>query len=173
MKRREKKDRSGTAGVDLTPMIDVVFQLVIFFIVCTQITTQENVSLRLPDALSANEEEKDAGKLFTVHVASVNQNPTKEEDVPENWGWFCYGEATPKSPQEMEGILQAEAKASDPNNKDKPGWDAANDRSENLVIVRVDARAPAGEFGKLIELMATKARIYRIKVAVLQDIKVD
>lgn len=173
MKRKKSEDRSGGATVDLTPMIDVVFQLVIFFIVCTQITTQENVSLRLPDALSANPEDPKAGKLFTVHIAAANQGAANAQDIPEQWGWFCYGEPNPKSLQEITGILQAESKASDPNNKDKPGWDAANNRSENLIIVRVDARAPAGEFGKLIELMAREARIYKIKVAVLQDIKVD
>ncbi|MCC6575417.1 MAG: biopolymer transporter ExbD [Planctomycetes bacterium] len=172
--KRQRRNAEG-ATFDMTPMIDCVFQLLIFFIVCTQITQQENVQLRLPDALAANEDPKGkgAGKTFTIHIAALDQNPASIETIPEAWGWFCYGEPVAKSAQEMTGILQQEAKAQDPGNDNKPGWDAANNRSENMVLIRMDARAPAGEFGKLIELMAREARIYKIKVAVLQDIKVD
>lgn len=53
-KTKKSKRVEGAAEIDMTPMIDVTFQLIIFFMVVTQITSQENVNLRLPDALAAN-----------------------------------------------------------------------------------------------------------------------
>ena len=72
-RKRKSRKSDEKASPDLTPMIDVTFQLIIFFMVVTQITTQDNVSLRLPDALAANEEDPNAKKIFTVHIAPVNQ----------------------------------------------------------------------------------------------------
>ncbi|GIK53699.1 MAG: biopolymer transporter ExbD [Planctomycetaceae bacterium] len=165
MALNRKKNENPPIGFDMTPMIDCVFQLLIFFIVCTQITQQENVQLRLPDALSAVAEEKAAPKLFTIHVAPVNQG--SYEALPKDFGWFCYGAPTPKSPDEMKAILNQEARRVDTTRK-LPGWSEADNRSENLIAVRVDARAPAGEFAKLIELMV-EVRMYKIKVYVLKD----
>jgi len=47
MKRR-KREVAGCA-MDMTPMIDVVFQLIIFFIVCMSITKQVNEDIQLAD----------------------------------------------------------------------------------------------------------------------------
>lgn len=45
---------SGTASINMTPMIDVVFLLIIFFLVSSHLAKQENqVQLDLPEASSA------------------------------------------------------------------------------------------------------------------------
>ncbi len=161
----QKKRENAPIGFDMTPMIDCVFQLLIFFIVCTQITQAENVALRLPDAVSAFEDPKNTPKIFTVHIAPVNQMGF--EDFPKEFGWFCFGAPTPKTPDEMKAILGQEARRVDASRK-LEGWSEANNRSENIVAVRCDARCPAGEFARLIELMVD-ARMYKIKVYVLKD----
>lgn len=153
-------------GIDLTPMIDVIFQLIIFFMVVTQITTQENVNLRLPDALTANEEEKGAQKIFTVHIAPTDQGRA-DKDLPEEYGWFCYGEAKPRTADEMKNILKDEAKRVDPERK-LEGIDA-NNISQNMIYIRCDARAPTEHFARLLELMV-EARMYKIKVGIMKDI---
>jgi biopolymer transport protein ExbD len=160
-----KKKEEDSVSIDLTPMIDVVFQLLIFFIVVTQITSNENVALRLPDALTANPEDKSAKKMFTVHIAPVNQ--AGAEDMPDQFGWFCYGELRPRTIDEMKAILEVEAAIVDPA-RDLKGIDPATGISENQILVRCDARAPAGEFGKLIELMVG-AMMYRIKIGIMKD----
>ena len=167
---RKRKERETPAGaeIDLTPMIDVVFLLIIFFLVVTQITSQENVNLRLPDALAANEEEPNAKKLFTVHIAPINQ--TGDEKLPEEFGWFCYGEPNPRSIDEMRAILDAEAALVDPE-RDLTGR-GPDGISENMVVVRCDARCPAEHFGRLIEMMAG-LMMYKIKIAILKDQKVE
>ncbi|MEZ5992416.1 MAG: biopolymer transporter ExbD [Planctomycetota bacterium] len=167
-KSRKKAAVSEGAEVDMTPMIDVTFQLIIFFMVVTQITTQDNVSLRLPDALAANDEDPNAKKIFTVHIAPVNQGAS--EDMPDEFGWFCYGEPTPRGADEMKGILESVASTVNPE-IEYPGR-GPDGISENMLLVRCDARCPAGEFGKLIELMV-EARMYKIKIAIMKDQKVE
>ena len=45
---------SGTATINMTPMIDVVFLLIIFFLVSSHLAKQENsIKLDLPEAVSA------------------------------------------------------------------------------------------------------------------------
>ena len=160
----QKRKEEDSVNIDLTPMIDVVFQLLIFFIVVTQISSNENVALRLPDALTANKEDPGAKKMFTVHIAPVNQ--TGDADMPEDFGWFCYGELRPRTIDEMKAILEVEAAIVDPA-RDLKGI-GPDGISENQILVRCDARAPAGEFGKLIELMVG-AMMYRIKIGIMKD----
>jgi len=165
--RKSRKVEEG-AEVDLTPMIDVTFQLIIFFMVVTQITSQENVNLRLPDALAANEEDPQAKKIFTVHIAPVDQ--ASDADLPDKYGWFCHGEMTPRNVDEMRSILDEQANRVDPLIEyTGRGPDGI---SENMIVVRCDARCPAGEFGKLIELMV-QVQMYKIKIAILKDQKLD
>lgn len=167
-KTKKSKRVEGAAEIDMTPMIDVTFQLIIFFMVVTQITSQENVNLRLPDALAANEAPEKEQKIFTVHIAPVDQK--SDADLPDKFGWFCYGEMSPRNIDEMRAILEKEASLVDPTRElTGRGPDGI---SENMILVRCDARCPAGEFGKLIELMV-QVQMYRIKIAILKDQKVD
>ncbi|MBX3473405.1 MAG: biopolymer transporter ExbD [Planctomycetes bacterium] len=166
MARKGRKEMDDVE-VDLTPMIDVVFQLIIFFMVVTQITTQDNVNLRLPDALAANEEDPQAKKIFTVHIAPANQSKA-DDNLPEQFGWFCFGEGRPKTVEEMKGILAKVASLVDPG-KEYTGLNAQG-ISENMIYVRCDARCPAGEFARLIEMMV-EAKMYKIKVGIMKDIE--
>ena len=45
-----KRQRSQEVGVDLTPLIDVVFLLLIFFMVSTTFTKETHLSVDLPEA---------------------------------------------------------------------------------------------------------------------------
>jgi biopolymer transport protein ExbD len=162
-KHKHREVQEG-AEVDLTPMIDVVFQLIIFFMVVTQITTQENVNLRLPDALAANPEDPDAERVFTVHIAPVDQTGTV--DMPDKFGWFCFGEPRARTYEEMLRILREQGDRVDPTIDYQGRVDGVI--SENEILVRSDARAPSQEFGVLLELMV-EAKIYRVKIAILRD----
>ena len=50
--RRRRED----AGVDLTPLIDVVFLLLIFFMVSTSFVKESQLSIRLPESEVAESE---------------------------------------------------------------------------------------------------------------------
>ncbi len=47
---RFKRQRSQEVGVDLTPLIDVVFLLLIFFMVSTTFTRESHLNIELPEA---------------------------------------------------------------------------------------------------------------------------
>ncbi len=63
---------SGDVGFNMTPMIDVVFQLIIFFLVSSHIAKQEvQMKLPLPLATSAMKEDvRDEVPRLTVHIAA-------------------------------------------------------------------------------------------------------
>ncbi len=48
-----RRQRAGEVGVNLTPLIDVVFLLLIFFMVSTTFTRETQLSLDLPEATGA------------------------------------------------------------------------------------------------------------------------
>ncbi|MEE2639531.1 MAG: biopolymer transporter ExbD [Planctomycetota bacterium] len=54
--RLSKKKKSNAIQMDLTPMIDIVFLLIIFFITVTQITKVNNEVLPLPKVLASEEQ---------------------------------------------------------------------------------------------------------------------
>ncbi|MCH8498886.1 MAG: biopolymer transporter ExbD [Marinobacter sp.] len=51
-----KRQRSHEVGVDLTPLIDVVFLLLIFFMVSTTFTSQTQLRVDLPEATGVTAE---------------------------------------------------------------------------------------------------------------------
>ncbi|MDF1837416.1 MAG: biopolymer transporter ExbD [Planctomycetota bacterium] len=54
-----KHDPETEMEMDMTPMIDVVFLLIIFFMIITDLTQQDLEDLELPIALSATEDKPD------------------------------------------------------------------------------------------------------------------
>ena len=56
-------------GFDMTPMIDIVFQLIIFFLVASHFTNQENaMEVELPSAEKANEIQADEISRLTLSI---------------------------------------------------------------------------------------------------------
>jgi len=168
MRTKRRKRVADEAAADLTPMIDVTFLLIIFFVVVTQIASQDHVDLRLPDAITACENPDSAAKLFTIHLAPLDLR--EKQAMPERFGWFCYGDPQPRNSDEMAAILLSEAALVD-YSRNLPGR-KADGISENTILLRCDARCPAGEFGKLIELMG-RARLYKVKIAINKDQQAD
>ena len=64
----------GSVGFNMTPMIDVVFLLIIFFLVSSHLARQEaQVALELPDASSGERPEEEDVRRIIVNVLSENQ----------------------------------------------------------------------------------------------------
>lgn len=61
-----KNNTKTVAGVPLTPLIDMVFLLIIFFLLTTSFITEEGISIKLPHADSATPQ---AQREITVHVS--------------------------------------------------------------------------------------------------------
>ncbi|MCJ8275645.1 MAG: biopolymer transporter ExbD [Bdellovibrionales bacterium] len=58
MSRRRKKTQEEDAGIDLTPMLDVVFIMLIFFIVTTSFVKESGIDVNRPSASSAKKKER-------------------------------------------------------------------------------------------------------------------
>ncbi len=99
MRIRRKNDIG--VNVDLTPMIDVVFQLILFFLVSTTFAVLPGISLNLPESTTAQSTDiggititaTESGKLFfndeavTLEslgkkLASFDTNGKKKEEYP-------------------------------------------------------------------------------------------
>jgi len=63
MRRRNKKE-AEEPGVDLTPMLDVVFIMLIFFIVTASFVKESGVDVSRPDAATA--ERKERGNILVA-----------------------------------------------------------------------------------------------------------
>ena len=80
---------SGEVGFNMTPMIDVVFQLIIFFLLSSHLAKQENeLPLPLPGAASGKPQPVDDRPRLTVNVLAdgmlmVNNRPIGPADLLE------------------------------------------------------------------------------------------
>ncbi len=61
-------DPEEPANFDMTPMIDIVFQLLIFFMLVTDMSKQQNIPLKLPPATKAVKEKLTDDTLLTINV---------------------------------------------------------------------------------------------------------
>jgi len=56
--RRRRGNQEEDAGIDLTPMLDVVFIMLIFFIVTTSFVKESGIDVNRPSASSAKKKER-------------------------------------------------------------------------------------------------------------------
>jgi biopolymer transport protein ExbD len=70
MRRKKMSAASEDTGVDLTPMLDVVFIMLIFFIVTTSFVKESGVEFNRPSAATA--QKKDKASIF-VGINSNNE----------------------------------------------------------------------------------------------------
>ncbi len=63
------KEKTASARFDMTPVIDIVFLLIIFFMLVCQFIAAENFQVTVPDRIdAANPHDVDADQLTTVTV---------------------------------------------------------------------------------------------------------
>ena len=56
--RRRRKSQEEDSGIDLTPMLDVVFIMLIFFIVTTSFVKESGLDVNRPTASTAKKKER-------------------------------------------------------------------------------------------------------------------
>lgn len=71
------------ADINLTPLIDVVFLLLIFFMVTTTFSREAEIKLKLPEATSA-EQSSVEDNFVTIQISDIGQFAVQgpEEDEP-------------------------------------------------------------------------------------------
>jgi len=116
------KARRDQAEIDMTPMIDVVFQLIIFFIVTIQMEKEMNPDIKLPDAPDAPE--ITSGQPSTTLVVEVDRH-----------GWISIHNAK-MSGNQLLGVIQGRF----------------NRYGEFPVLIRGDGRTKHNDIRKVMDI---------------------
>lgn len=144
MKRRKQQEMEDVE-MDMTPMIDVVFNLIIFFMLITQMVTIERAELELPRADKAEEERTEDKKQLVINIFKEPQENEKWIEVSGalyNWG-------------ELAQLLYEESQLS---------FNDSQGISERQVLVRADIDTPYRMVQRVM-LECSKQKIYLISFA--------
>ncbi|MBI3099883.1 MAG: biopolymer transporter ExbD [Planctomycetes bacterium] len=93
IKRHEAMEN---AGFNMTPMIDICFQLIIFFMLATDMSQQNLEAVILPDARTADEDKKPDKDRLVVNICHDNEGEADNCDLyrksREARGFYCMNE---------------------------------------------------------------------------------
>jgi biopolymer transport protein ExbD len=142
MAKRKKNSAEGAIEVDMTPMIDIVFQLIAFFMVITNFEqTQADERVKLPrDALAKPPEVKPDDSL-TLNIGYIRDMQGNREDE-EPW-LFNFGGEDQVRPLNCQDMLDREARLYQGKEVDP---------KTVTIKIRADAEVPTGIVQRLIEL---------------------
>ena len=113
-------DNEADADINLTPLIDVVFLLLIFFMVTTTFSREAEIKLKLPEATSIEQESSPEDNLITIQISDIGQFAVQGPDDEE---------ARELISAKLDTLRRAiEA--------------AAGDRRDPIILIRADALAP-------------------------------
>ena len=153
-KRRKKKPKSGIE-MDMTPMIDIVFLLIVFFMVVTELTLDQALVV-LPIASEAKVEEPQPGSRVIV----INVSIDGEKQI------IQIANGDPLDAKTLASELRQEASAF---NKFEPNpADPTKSDSSLEVTIRCDQGARS-ESIHMIFKACEKARIYKVRCAALSE----
>ncbi len=165
-KRRKKKVAvQEDVAPNLIPMVDIMFLLLLFFMLGSDMGQRDLEEVQLPEALSVKEDKEKEGKhsRFTVNVYHVYEKEMKcaaylgEHLCLEEKHWRIGIKGRDYTDSEKL-YLALKNEASVPGARE-PG----SKFSERPVMVRADKSAPYGEVQRVINACA-RAGIYKIEV---------
>jgi len=138
------RKRVRTTELNMTPMIDVVFLLITFFMVVTEITRQDDIAdLQLPDVEQAAPDDRPDPERLVINIK-------KDGSV-----WFGGARRTEK---ELISALELYSRLT---------REAGSGVSDQLVLVRADERCPYKHIKKLMRLCTLKRiSIWRLSFAI-------
>lgn len=135
--RRGERKRRG-ASLDLTPLIDVVFQLVLFFMLSSTFVVQSSIQIEMPEAEGGQAfEEKDLSVTITHGVGG-----------PDNEGEVYVNSVPVESWAELSRKLAV----------------AHTERKELVLLIRPDARVPTERLVRVLGI-ASSVGIERYGIA--------
>lgn len=154
---------------NVVPMIDIMFLLLLFFMLGADMSQRESIEISIPKARNVPEPEKDTKEKRTLTVNIHHQTPTgapcpvndngsvcREAD---HWQWQILGVDYPREEMKKQLLIMAQ------DNLDDVEDPIAKKRLSALfLLIRADEKAPYGDVQKLTEY-AGGAGIYKIQLA--------
>lgn len=137
----------GAVEIDMTPMIDMTFQLIAFFMVLINFNeAEQNEKVQLPASVLAKPPEGPLEFPITLHVTKVGRVVLAGQEMPI---------------EELPVYLGRET-----NELERQGKSA----KDGTVVVRADKSCPTGQVQKVIEV-CQKARLEKFALRVKGDVK--
>ena len=160
-----KHDAQTEMEMNMTPMIDVTFLLIIFFMIITDLTQQDLEELKLPIAMQSVPDEPDPKKVRpVVNVLSSGESIVKREPIydPET------GDMTA-----LERYLADQASFM----IQKGDWDYLSEGAtsgpkipDNPLLIRSDQNTPFNMIQKIMETCGKEGiRIWKLELAAAED----
>ena len=138
---RIKDKEANVAEVDMTPMIDIVFQLIAFFMVITNFeNTRADERVKLPLDAIARPTEAPRDKDLVLNVGYVRDNTgavVQESPDP----LLFHGDGTNYPLPEIDPVLAKERRYFE---------DEGTDPNDVTLVIRADAEVPSGDIQTLI-----------------------
>ena len=163
-KRRKAPTVKEDVQCNLIPMVDIMFLLLLFFILGADMSQREQAELVLPTASEIKEDDKKSADRVTVVNIQHSDLPCPTNTSggfcreADHWWVVIRGRPVPK--EMLKEQLKAEA-----DEALEPDVDpAAGVRLSALKIsIRADKAAPYGDINKVIELCSLSG-IYKVEV---------
>jgi len=154
-----KHDAQTEMEMNMTPMIDCVFLLIIFFMIVTDLTQQDLEELKLPVAVAAVEDKPDPKVVRPVlNVLHTGQmlwkrkelyNPEKDDDITELSAFLAdQSRLMPKKFDEQTG----------------------QNLPDNPLLIRADQNTPFKYIQRIMEICGKQGiQIWKLELAAAED----
>ena len=136
------KSRTDQCEIDMTPMIDVVFQLIIFFVVTLKMTSDTNLDIILEDGKNG------------VTITEENRPPSTLEIEVDRFGTISIHNGR-MSPDMLNTIMR--------NRVNKFG-------NQFPVLIRADWRAKHEQVKKVMDICTTRG-VWKLSFVAIQEHK--
>jgi biopolymer transport protein ExbD len=155
-----KTDSGDSVNMDMTPMIDMVFQLIIFFMLITDLSQRELEELQLPEAHAAVEDKPDPKVARPIVNVPQNGRVIVSRDVkydPEKDG---------DDTRRLEGYLVDMARLM-PKKYDEM---VKAELPDNPLMIRADRNTPFASIQRIMELCGKKGiQIWKVELAAAME----
>jgi biopolymer transport protein ExbD len=103
--RLRKARRTYGCEINMAPMIDIVFQLIIFFMIATQFVRMEVEELTLPEARTTRAKQEMAGGTLIVNVCQDGRTVVGGQDQSDDTLQVLLADARKDRPVEEVSVL--------------------------------------------------------------------
>ena len=164
--KMNKHDPMTEVEMDMTPMIDIVFQLIIFFMLITDMTQEELELLHLPPAVTASPDEPDPNEIRPViNILSDGQILVKREKLYDPDPQF--DDEYAKLKEFLAGM--AKRMPREPLDETKPGGPTV---PANALLIRADQSTEFKHIQKVMEICGIQdIQIWKVQLAAAEGVK--
>lgn len=171
MAKHKKPKGEESISPNLIPMIDIMFLLLLFFMLGADMSQRQLEDLVLPQASNVEEDKPEDNPESGKALVTLNIHHSPDKGVQcaihanggvcreaGHWKWAIYGQEFTKETLKDRMAIEAQkwmGKTPDP--------EAKTILSDLKVLIRADSTAPYGDVQKVIEICGT-VKIYKIEV---------